>query len=340
MFLQHGEDAQTTGAKFVISCQSLITKDDPSTKGWLDSVDALKAINRVKSVTMPHKLILEGILGRRKKVVIKVADAEEDLSNEWNIYKMLHESTKQGISRRNLVQSLCFFTCNDSLKRIVSTLGHDNHGGICQGPGSAVQVLVMEYIDGRSMKNTDWVGLPDGLEVAKSCMTQVVRTTVDAFRSTGFVHGDLHADNVILSKTTVSSIDCYSGGQPVKTHGFIAKLADFELGSFEASATDAQKKQRTNKFLLNLVEFFKKCSDAFYFAFTQAPLQAAGQKIVRWREDDHVTDVTDEMIAELLGYVDDLRTIPPPSSGGGSDVNNAALKKSTKQRRPFFGKKS
>ena len=330
--MQHGDDAQTTGAKFKIHCQAFISEDNPSTRGWLDSVDALKTIDRVKSVMMPHKLILEGIFRRRKKVVIKVADAEEDIGKEWDVYEKLY-NTKRGISKRNLVQSLCFFTCNDGLKRIVSTLGHHADDGICRGPGSAIQVLVMEHVDGTSMKNTDWVALVGGLDVAKSCMTQVLWTVVDAFRSTGFIHGDLHADNVILSKTTLTSMS-YSG-KSVETHGFLAKLADFELSSFVDMEKAGSQKRNTNKLLLTLVEFFKKCSDAFYFAFTQAPLQAAGQKIVRWREDDDVEDLTDKMIAELERYIADLRKIPSSSGGCGGSTT---LKKPA--RRPYFGKKS
>ena len=127
-FMPFGEDAQTSGSKFLLDCQALITT------GWLDSVQGLRLIHPDKALGMRHKKILEAVFHRRRRVVVKIADVEEDLSVEWNTYEAL---SKAGVARANILTYFCYFRCADNLPQI------------CQGIGDSMQVLVMEHVDGR-----------------------------------------------------------------------------------------------------------------------------------------------------------------------------------------------
>ena len=89
--LEPGEDSNSTGMKVRVNCADLVTRENPSTKGWLDSVRRLMLISPTKATGMPHEKILEGVLRNRGPVVIKVADSVEDLQTEMVTYNTLRE---------------------------------------------------------------------------------------------------------------------------------------------------------------------------------------------------------------------------------------------------------
>jgi len=175
--LKRTSDSQST-PKLKIDCGSKITEDNPTTNEWLSNLTYLKTIDIMKS-RMTNKSILEGILNKQDNVVVKISNKEENLKYEYDIYeKLAYNNIKQ------IVHYYCYFECSDSL---INTQTDIVKKGICNGPGSTLRVLVMDYIQNRSFGLHEW----KNKDAIKSCMKQVICVCLDAFMKFGFIHGDL-----------------------------------------------------------------------------------------------------------------------------------------------------
>ena len=71
VYLEPHEDSAMSGAKFIWNCGK-ITEENKTTNGWLEDVTALKIIPISKALSMSGKKILEGILQKKKLVVVLI----------------------------------------------------------------------------------------------------------------------------------------------------------------------------------------------------------------------------------------------------------------------------
>jgi hypothetical protein len=226
----------SSGTKLRVDCADRISRDK-STRNWLTNLSYLQTTSITKA-DMPHTKLLEAILDRKRDVVAKVTDHTEDtLKNEWTVYQKLHTNKVKGF-----LDYICYFECADSFRDI----DPPSRQQICDGEGTDVRVLIMDYVKNKSLGEFDWHARDSMLSVFRSCCKQVVCTMVDAHEKLGYRHGDLHSKNVLLKKTTSKNI-AYECGQTVETHGFKTVLMDLELSRFD---------QPSAKFWLDLDEFF------------------------------------------------------------------------------------
>ena len=328
--LEPGEDSNSTGMKVRVNCADLVTRENPSTKGWLDSVRRLMLISPTKATGMPHEKILEGVLRNRGPVVIKVADSVEDLQTEMVTYNTLREHGVTGI-----VEYICFFTCSDSLAAVVSNLPVADDlpvpgQGLCDGPGTTMQVLVMEHVDGKSMKRFDWSKV--GVETLASCLSQVVLTLAEAHLKCGFVHGDMHLDNVVLKRTKRATVTFSTLGSTVETHGLLPKLMDFELSRTGGPPV---------KFYKDLLELFNKSLGDLAWYVNVAPLQRCLLRVMDIIADADAIDVEDipTTVAELLDTLGGLDAVPgarSPAAWGGGKERGRRLRPSLKKSRGLW----
>lgn len=303
--LGHGDDWRSSGSKFVVDCSSLITNSERTTAGWIDDVTQLRTIDRSKSLGMSHKKILVGMLRRRTRVVVKVADTNEDLEREWQAYSAVMDRCKNSC---NFVHYFCYFRCNDRLPRIVElAIGNPSAGiGLCDGPGDAMQVLVMEHVDGMSMKHHDWS--VTSTQALQDFILQALFALLEAHLACGFRHGDFHLDNVLVARTRRANVT-YPGipGAPsVATHGLLAKLMDFELSSVgpRNGATELFK---------DAMEFFSKAAGSLMPFVAVSPFQKCYLAAKRWVEDREPNPLE---LMSLVPYVRELTSIAPPQAGG------------------------
>jgi serine/threonine protein kinase len=230
--LQYGEYSNSSGSKYVITCGE-ITNENKTTNGWLEDIQGLQIIDQFKALQMSHKKILEGILQKRARVVIKIADNSEDIEIEWKIYRVLEQFQIPGI-----LKYFCFFRCSDQISRFLQP-----QKDICQGVGNSIQVLVMEYINNKSMKNFNWT--KHNISVFHSCAKQCILIALEAYNKCGFVHGDFHLDNVLIQSTNKNQIkfDCFDA--PIKLQGVAVKLMDFEMSKLKATPLEFFKNIKT-----------------------------------------------------------------------------------------------
>lgn len=216
--------------KTLINCNQLITNENPTTKNWLNNLSFLKTID-IQKASMSHKKILEGILQNKRNVVAKISDRTENLKIEYDTYITLRENNISGI-----VHYYCYFECNDNINRYNQT----NNESLCNGPGNGMQVLLMEYIQNKSLAIYNWnESNKNGLI---SCLKQTLCIALDAFMKVGFIHGDLHCHNILIKKSKQNEIDY--GFIKVKTNGYKSKLMDFELSKMNQNVKEFYKHMR------------------------------------------------------------------------------------------------
>jgi tRNA A-37 threonylcarbamoyl transferase component Bud32 len=219
MSLQRSHDGSSR-EKIVFDCDDV--QNTSSTQGWLESLTYLQTIGLEKAI-MSHKKILEAILDKKHIIVIKLGDkTDADLKVEFANATTLHNMKVPGV-----LEYYCYFECHDDFKSIGTGTTH-----LCDGTGSDLHVLMMEYIPNKSLGEHAW---KDPAKL-RSCLKQVLCTLLDAHLKCGFVHGDFHAKNVLFKPTKRTTLTYTFGSREVsvETHGVIAKLMDFELSTFDA----------------------------------------------------------------------------------------------------------
>jgi serine/threonine protein kinase len=259
VFLTQGWQSETSGNKFVVECRE-ITKADPVS----NSITRLHVIDPENTLGMSHPKLVEGMFGGpvdgTRKVVIKIADTSKDIEAEWHTYEALSSIGADGKPPPNFLRYHCFFRCDATIARFVeATLDAGVGEGLCDGIGDSMQVIVMEHLDGKSMKHFEWGGVD--IEVIRNCVLQVVYAMLDAYLACGFVHGDLHIENVLIHRSGSDRTSIRyerlrrdGGGAPLELpvhDGIVVLLMDFELSSVYRTSPS------NHEFFNDIAEFFR-----------------------------------------------------------------------------------
>jgi serine/threonine protein kinase len=97
-------------------------------------------------------------------------------------------------------------------------------------------ILVMPFIQEGSVKNFNWFN-GDKFNVLKSIIQQTVISLTIAYNKCGFIHNDLHLDNILLKKTKKETIkyqmnnNCNGNDTneiTIKTYGYKSIIMDFD----------------------------------------------------------------------------------------------------------------
>jgi serine/threonine protein kinase len=317
--LHPSEDTGSSGAKFVVKCGD-ITPETPNSSGWLESVSALQIIPKEKALHMSDKKILQGIINKRNLVVVKVANNTETLYKEWNAYQDLTSHNIPGI-----LQYYCYFTCNDDITRFLTDPSSNT---VCNGPGDSMQVLVMEYVKSQSMKSYNWKDYP--IDVLKACVKQVLLTSLEAYLACGFIHGDLHLDNVLVKDTTQEIQKYERINIVIPMCGHRIKLMDLE--DSEQLVPNDQPKHR-QAFFKDVKKFTNKLYGAVDDYIHLNALQRINNLLRDWTED--IRNVPSDpmvIVTEILPLVDQIEFLPTPTRGGSKRTRQ--LNASPKRKRP------
>jgi hypothetical protein len=218
--LTNSRDGASSGVKYHLNCRDRI-EIEKTTKSWVSGLKYLSTTAANKA-NMPHTKLLEGILDSNHDIVIKVADDSTDsLANEWRIHQLLREHKCEGFMRY-----ICYFECADNIANVSPARGY-----VCQGPGSGLNVLMMEFINNASFGEYAW----RDIIMFRACCKQLVCSMVDAHDKIRFRHNDLHPKNVLLKRTTKASIT-YECGATVPCAGMRVVVMDLELSKTGANS--------------------------------------------------------------------------------------------------------
>lgn len=185
--------------------------------------------------TSGSKFVME-----ERKMVLKIAIVQHDLSHEWDTYIKL---------KNHRIPGILDYDC-------YRRYGYDRN---------SMQILIMNYIPERSMKFFDWRTV--GIDTVRSCIKQILLTMVEGYKKCAFIHGDLHLDNVLMKKTTKKDIYYETVGIRLPVVGYQSVLMDFEFSSIEPSVASP------TKFFMDFKMLFKKMYELTLTTFDAKAIQ-------------------------------------------------------------------
>jgi hypothetical protein len=94
----------------------------------------------------------------------------------------------------------------------------------------------MPYFNLGSIRTYDWVHYPDQL---KSALKQLILSLYFAFIQHGFLHNDIHLDNVLISRTQKQIIS-YNDTYAISTNGIRIQIMDFDKSFMPVERTEVR----------------------------------------------------------------------------------------------------
>jgi len=152
---------------------------------------------------------------------------------------------KQSIN--SFIKYICLFNCFDDTYNYINT-NKKIPEKICTANNIGNNVLIAPYVNGSSIKNYKWN--LDNINILKSLLKQCVISLMYAYIDFGFLHNDLHLDNILFKKTKLENIK-YKEDLEINTNGYKIIIMDFDLSFIDVDRTQGIEYYWSN--LLNLL---------------------------------------------------------------------------------------
>lgn len=181
---------------------------------------------------------------KNKKVVIKIAHKSKTNKKEYDISLRLKNIP-------GFIKYICIFDCFDESYKYID----ENYKiplKICNAEKTEIydnNILVSSYINTGSIKNYIWN--KDNFYILKSLLKQCVCSCMYSYNEYGFIHGDLHLDNILFKKTNKKSIK-YKEIE-IETNGYKLIIMDFD-----SSFIDVDIKQNIKFYWKNIENVFSR----------------------------------------------------------------------------------
>jgi len=171
---------RTTKKYFLDFCKKNVI-GDANTRDWLI----------MKNLLLDEKVI-QGILYNTDKVVIKLGKKEE-IDKEYDLNTQLQKF-------KGFVRYICKFSCKDDLNKYKHDDGSWSGNGFCEPNGlDKTNAIIMPYYELSSMLRYKWD--ESNFDIFKELLKQVVKILIYTNKQVGFLHNDIHSDNVMLKKS-------------------------------------------------------------------------------------------------------------------------------------------
>jgi hypothetical protein len=197
-------------------------------------IDCLKLEKRVESIEVSIENVIQNvddvsilravldddeITKTNRNIVIKIGKVNKTIETEYNTGKILENAKIIGY-----INFMCIFHCYDNT---FENIKKKQLKKICSGEKTNDQqksVLIMPFIQYGSIKNFNWTN--DNFDILKSVLQQIIMSSLTAYEKCGFIHNDLHLDNVLLKKTKKDVISYDK--KDIKTCGYKIVIMDFD----------------------------------------------------------------------------------------------------------------
>lgn len=195
-----------------------------NTSKYYIKCDAIDTANRIEIVKLLQKQrdedsrVLLAYLDKnhsKVNIVVKMGRENSTIRKEYSISQHLHKTNCSGF-----IKFICIFECYDN----------NSTDKICQGTekDTKKEVLIMKYFNEGSVKNHAWSN--SNFHILRSILIQTIYSLVVAYHNTGFIHNDLHLDNILIKRTTRThntyQIDRRS--IEIETNNYTCIIMDFE----------------------------------------------------------------------------------------------------------------
>lgn len=194
--------------KFSLKC-------DEDKNKWLNLIEFLyKSSNN-------NVLIIKGLYDKKKDIVLKIG-FQEAINKEYDISNILKDCP-------NFIRYYCKFLCNDDIINIIKNEKMLINYKICGNGDKPIGILTMNYYNLGSVGNYVWNA--ENFLILKNVLKQSVYAILYAFEKKGFIHGDLHINNILLKPSNNNVINY--GNIKLKIHDFEARIMDFEKSKID-----------------------------------------------------------------------------------------------------------
>jgi hypothetical protein len=204
--------------KYHLNCSELEKKSSSI------SVILEKVIKNKNEVTILESIIKDkSIISKQKHIVVKIGNINKTIEKEYHIGRKLEENNIYGF-----INYMCLFVCFDDT---YIKIDMKEPLSLCLASNKKA-IMVMPFIQEGSIKNFNWFNA-DKFNILKSIIKQSVISLTLAYNKCGFIHNDLHLDNILLKKTKKETIEYQIDGNnnneiTIKTFGYKAIIMDFD----------------------------------------------------------------------------------------------------------------
>jgi hypothetical protein len=195
-----------------------------------------KVIKNKNDVTILESIIKDkSIISKQKHIVVKIGKVNKTIEKEYHIGCKLEKNQIYGF-----IVYMCLFVCFDDTYQKIDM--NNSKLSLCSASNETENkkaILVMPFIQESSVKNFNWFN-GDKFNILKSIIKQSVISLTLAYNKCGFIHNDLHLDNILLKKTKKQTIEYQMNNNgnnnnnkneneiTIKTFGYKAIIMDFD----------------------------------------------------------------------------------------------------------------
>lgn len=203
-----------TEVKYFVHC-------DPSSIKQLVFDRELIHLNKKDATIIKAVLSNYQSITKQKNIVLKIGSNTTNIQKEYDISHRLQ-------SVPGYLKYICVFDCLDDTHKTKST-------AFCESDNTDEEkkVLLAPFVKHGSIRYTKWENRYDKL---RSIIKQVIMSSLDAFTKFGFLHNDLHFDNILFSDTRKRDI-IYDNDVKIPSYGCKATIIDYDM-SFINTKTD------------------------------------------------------------------------------------------------------
>ena len=184
--------------KYKLDCQNIIDKSvNPETKDWL------MLQNQIIHDSDEYTLF-NALLEQNKQIVVKIGP--EKLKNEFEIGKII-----ESLKIPTFLVYNCMFNCLDDFYKMDGKTQKEKQSEytkrkyLCKKEGKLIYILVMPYIDNGVFCKYEWI--IDNFIILKNVIKHIFISIVYSALTIGFIHNDLHLNNIMIQKTKKKKIN-------------------------------------------------------------------------------------------------------------------------------------
>ena len=183
-----------------------------------------------KKINKNDEIILQSIINNKsisenhKNIVVKIVKDYKTIEKEFKISKFLKKENLTGF-----INYISLFNCYDNTYDNLNVGVEEN----------LKIVLIMPYINEGSIRTFKWN--KDKYNALKSILSQTIMSVFMAYHLRGFLHQELHLDNILIKKTKKETINYKFKDEKdknkiidieIKTYGYKIVIMDFENSVF------------------------------------------------------------------------------------------------------------
>jgi len=217
-----------------------------------------KIIKNKNDTTILQSIITDkSITQNNRNIVVKIGKVNRTIENEYNIGKKLENEKLTGF-----INYICLFNCYDNTYDKIEKNNNDIKP-LCSAKKKEENiktVLIMPYINEGSIKNFKWN--KEKYDALKSVILQTIMSVFTAYQLCGFLHNDLHLDNILVKKTKKETFNYKFKNEKDKVIEINIKADGYKIVimDFESSMINIKDKDGLEFYWKNLYNMVSRCN--------------------------------------------------------------------------------